>query len=100
MTVPRNGSGSSVQKPKRVRPVIDSSRLDEGVARRPLGHDQPAGATAPLAGGDESRLDRQYGGGVEVGAVVDDQRVVAAHLQGQDFFGVVGQQPVELRPTA
>ena len=68
-------------------------RLDDRVAGRPFGHDQAAGAGAALAGGDESGIDDDRGGGLR--AVPRDQRIIAAQFQRHDDMGPIDQRAAQ-----
>ncbi|CRP91867.1 hypothetical protein PAERUG_P18_London_17_VIM_2_04_10_04627 [Pseudomonas aeruginosa] len=65
------------------------------VAPGALRHQQAAGAGATLACGDEGGLDDGVDGGVEVGDLLHHQRVVAAHLQRQDFLRLAAKLAVQ-----
>ena len=56
---------------------------------------QTAGAGAALTGRNVRRDDRMIYGGILISAVGDDQRVVAAHLQGEYFLGLASELLME-----
>ena len=70
--------------------------LQEGVARRAALDQQTTGTGATLPGGDKGGLDSQVDRRVHVGNLIDNQCVVAAHLQRQNFFRLTGQLAVQL----
>ena len=63
-------------------------------------HDQPARGGAALAGAGERGLRDDGRGGGEVGGVPDDDRIVAAHLQREDFLGLAREGAVERQAGA
>jgi hypothetical protein len=69
--------------------------VDHRPPRRVVRDDQPPGARAALAGGDEGRLHDQGRHGLGVAGVPDHQRVVAAQFEGQDHVGPVGEVAAE-----
>ena len=71
--------------------------LDDGVALRPLRHDQAARARASLAGGDEGGHGHDPGHGLGVGGVPDHQRIIATQLQRQDHVRIIGELAPEMR---
>ena len=63
---------------------------DELVVERLVDED-PAGSRAHLAGVEEAAPEGALDGGVDVGIVEHDQRVVAAQLQADRLRGVAGE---------
>ncbi|MNQ90481.1 hypothetical protein D3C85_1058240 [compost metagenome] len=61
-----------------------------------LRHQQAAGTGATLAGGDERRLNDGVHRGIEVGDLIDHQRVVTAHFQRQDLVRTTGELLVQV----
>ncbi len=71
-----------------------ADRLDERLVPAVL-DDQPPRGGAALAGAEEGRLNDHSGGGVDVGRVPDDDRVVAAHFEREDLLRRVGELAME-----
>jgi hypothetical protein len=71
--------------------------VDHRPPRRVVRDDQPPGARAALAGGDEGRLHDQGRHGLGVAGVPDHQRIVAAQFQRQDHVRPVGEVAAEER---
>ncbi len=73
---------------------LDQS-LDQGIAPLAALDKQAAGAGAALTRGDERRLDDGMHRTVDVAHIFHDQRVVAAHLQRQNFARLAGKLLME-----
>ena len=53
--------------------------------------DEATGAGVAFAGGQVGRLDHEERGRAEVAGVSDDEGVVAAEFEGENFFGRAGE---------
>ncbi len=71
---------------------------DELIAVPAFGHDEPVGAAAALAGRDVGGLNRDIRGRVEVRYFMDNQRIVAPHLQCEDGAGTLDEVAGDGRP--
>lgn len=70
---------------------------EEGIARLSASDQQTPGAGAALASGNKGELDGQMHRGIHVPRIVDDQRVIAAHLQREDLLRLPGQLAMQMK---
>ncbi|MNI40860.1 hypothetical protein D3C73_950960 [compost metagenome] len=59
-------------------------------------HQQAAGTGATLAGRNEGRLNDGVHGGIQIGDLIDHQRIVAAHFQRKDLVRATGELLVQV----
>ncbi len=70
---------------------------EEGIPRLSAPDQQTSGAGAALAGGNKGGLDGQMHRGIDVPWVVNDQRIIAAHLQRKDLLRLPGQLAMQMK---
>ena len=68
----------------------------ERIALRAVFHQQTTGASTALSGGDKRRLDRQMYSGVKIIRIFNNQGIVTAHFQRQDFLRLTCQLAMQL----